>query len=54
MNRKKYQKPRFISHYINAKAILVGNSNELTQDDDNGETEAKRAYGRFAWDEDED
>lgn len=55
MIRKIYQKPKCRGIYINAKIALLGNSDtEIGQGDNNGDVEAKRAYGRFAWDEDDE
>lgn len=56
MIRKIYQKPKCRGIYINAKTALLGNSDtEVGLGDNNGDVEAKRAYGRFAsWDEDDE
>lgn len=53
MIRKIYQKPKCRGIYINAKSTILAGS-DIEQGDDNGDVEAKRAYGRFAWDEDDE
>lgn len=53
MIRKIYQKPKCRGIYINAKSTILAGS-DIGQGDNNGEVEAKRAYGSFAWDEDDE
>lgn len=54
MIRKIYQKPKCRGIYINAKSTILAGSEIVGQGDDNGDVEAKRAYGSFAWDEDDE
>ena len=54
MIRKIYQKPKCRGIYINAKSAFLDNSNEVGEVGKNDGLEAKRAYGSFAWDEDDE
>lgn len=56
MIRKIYQKPKCRGIYINAKSTILAGSDEseMGEDPTNSDFEAKRAYGRFAWDEDDE
>lgn len=53
MIRKIYQKPKCRSIYINAKSTILAGS-EIGEGNEEEGLGAKRAYGRFAWDDDED
>lgn len=54
MIRKIYQKPKCRGIYINAKAAFLDNSNEIPEGNEEDGFGAKRAYGSFAWDEDDE
>lgn len=54
MKKKEYKTPRSKVIFLNFRDTFLGNSAEgieIVEDEDAG---AKRAYGRFAWDDDED
>ncbi|MDO4957790.1 MAG: hypothetical protein Q4E68_00855 [Prevotellaceae bacterium] len=56
MKKKEYKTPRSKMIFLNFRnTFLAGSSVEGSEmDDGDGEASAKRAYGRFAWDDDED
>lgn len=55
MIRKIYQKPKCRGIYINAKSAFLDNSDtEIGQGGDDEVHFSKRAYGSFAWDEDDE
>lgn len=57
MIRKIYQKPKCRGIYINAKSAILAGSDPNTEvgvGPEGDELEAKRAYGSFAWDEDDE
>lgn len=53
MIRKIYQKPKCRGIYINAKSTILAGS-EIGEGSEGDGFGAKRAYGSFAWDEDDE
>lgn len=55
MKKKEYKTPRSKVIFLNFRnTFLAGSDLEGIETVEDGDAGAKRAYGRFAWDDDED